>query len=165
MPTIIRPNRSGNKALPPPPSTASGTSTHLKALEKVKALPPTVQFSLGGSSSHLADLLDLDASDPSWTTTGSDEPQDYSPPEPCIPPPPAPPVFIFTEASPPPPLAKPEPSAEALYDYASGHPGDLNFKVSRKEGRRRGKKLTGEQSREGIPHALHRSTRGSVGKV
>lgn len=76
MPTIIRPNRSaGSKGIPPPPPS-SGSSTHLKALEKVNAIRPAspsgyYDFSGGvannvGSSSHLADLLDLDCNEEWW---------------------------------------------------------------------------------------------------
>lgn len=137
MPTIIRPNRSaGSKGIPPPPPS-SGSSTHLKALEKVNAIRPAspsgyYDFSGGvannvGSSSHLADLLDLDCNE-EWTN----EDQNHSPPEPSIPPPPppaaaAPPSILLTESSPP-PVAASCPSALALYDYDSPHSGDLNFK-------------------------------------
>ena len=108
MPTIIRPNRT---AKAPVSSAASNSSTHLKALEKI-IIPATSSE----SSSHSAtELLDLDTSD-------------YSPPEPTIPPP-APPSFLLDS----PPAANAEstvPYALALYDYASSHPGDLNFKVT-----------------------------------
>lgn len=162
MPTIIRPNRSaGSKGIPPPPPS-SGSSTHLKALEKVNAIRPAspsgyYDFSGGvannvGSSSHLADLLDLDCNEEWWVLIDifdswpissltafnffrTNEDQDHSPPEPSIPPPPppaaaAPPSILLTESSPP-PVAVSCPSALALYDYDSPHPGDLNFKVTK----------------------------------
>lgn len=122
MPTIIRPNRSGK-----PPLPASQPSTHLKELEKIVPIPEKSHIQPRSSSPYLTDLLDLDLS------------EDYSPPEPTIPPP-APPSFLLTssphverervDCSPSLELDVSDvPCAVALFDYQSSHSGDLNFKV------------------------------------
>ncbi|KAK4008182.1 hypothetical protein OUZ56_013334 [Daphnia magna] len=125
MPTIIRPNRSR----PPPPAIKS--STHLQVLEKIASIPVAPVNYPRSSSPYLADLLDLDVTQ-----------DDYSPPEPSIPPP-APPSFLLnssladaavaalSSSSPPRSLELDSPdvgSAVALFDYQSSHSGDLNFK-------------------------------------
>lgn len=128
MPTIIRPNRSR----PHPPAIKS--STHLQVLEKIASIPVAPVNYPRSSSPYLADLLDLDVTQ-----------DDYSPPEPSIPPP-APPSFLLnssladaavaalSSSSPPRSLELDSPdvgSAVALFDYQSSHSGDLNFKVEK----------------------------------
>ena len=106
MPTIIRPNR------PTKPVTSNSSSTHLQALEK--------KINSNSNCELLSDLIDIKC--PTI---------DNSPPEPTIPPP-APPTFYLDEPESSRDTVidqRSQPCAEALFDYSSSHPGDLNFKV------------------------------------
>lgn len=108
MPTIIRP-----KTTRGPSQTASSTSTSLldpapsvrwPTPESVLILPASAKATDDWNNSVLSD--------------------DYSPPEPSMPPPPAPVGVAAPHV-----IGLATPQAEALYDYSAGHSDDLNFSV------------------------------------